>query len=138
MRPDVVHAPDDAVTVVALEVRRDEVERDVRRVRPVEEACRKPVVLAEREPVPDGIDGHLSTGRVLTEVPQHVALECPGLSAEPDEARRQVARCRGHTAKGEVGAVAAERLLPRALVELLLELDPARDADLVDHGRLSK
>src|SRR2546423_10357086 len=138
MRLDVVGAPDDAVLVVTLEIRGDEVQGDVRRVRPVEEPGRQPVVLAEGEPVPYRVDRHVPARRVLAEVAQQVPLELVRVAAEADEARRPIALRARHAAEGEVGAEAAERLVPRAFVELLLELDPARDTNLRHYGLLSK
>src|SRR5205085_4536147 len=134
----VVRTPHGAVLVVPVEVRRHEVEGDVRRVRPVEEAGRQPVVLAEGEPVPHRVDRHVPARRVLAEVAHQVPLELVRVAAEPDEAGRQVAVRSRHAPEGEVGAEAAERLVPRPFVELLLELDPARDMDVGHYAFLSR
>ena len=138
MRLHVVDTPHHAVEVVALQVRGDEVQGDVRRVGPVEQARGQSVVLAEGEPVPQGVDRHVPSRGVLAEVPQQMALELVRIAAEPDEARRQVAVRPRHAAEGEVGAKAGERLVPRAFVQLLLELDPGRDAYLFHYRRLSR
>jgi hypothetical protein len=137
MRLDVIGTPHDAVLAVPVEVRGDEVQRDVRRVRPVEKPRRQPVVLAEGEPVPHRVDRNVPAGRVLAEVAEQVPLELVRVAAESHETGREVRVRTGHAPEGEVGAEAAERLVPRAFVELLLELDPARDV-LIHYGFLSR
>ena len=85
-----VDHPDRAVLVVVRGQRRREVEGDVRRVRPVEEACREAVVLREREPVPQRVFGHRVALGVLAKVPEQVRLDLVEVAAEPLQARREV------------------------------------------------
>ena len=76
VRLDEVHAPDDAVLVVFLRVFGREVQRDKRRVGPVDEPRRQPVMLPEREPVPHRIDTRRRLRvRVLQKVAQQRQLE---------------------------------------------------------------
>jgi hypothetical protein len=65
VRSHVIEAPDDAVPIVPLEALRDEVQRDVRGVRPVEQAHGQSVVLADGQPVPRGVVRDRVGGRVL-------------------------------------------------------------------------
>src|SRR5213076_2362170 len=57
----------------------------------------------------------------------------PHVAAEADQARAQILGRVVAAAEGEGGAEAAELLLPRVGEELLLQLRPALDPDLVDH-----
>src|SRR5437763_6685887 len=94
-------------------------------------------MLAEREPVPRRVDGNRAPCRVLAEVPQEVAFERRRVAADLREARREVVGSVPTPAERVVRAMEAELLVPRAGEELLLELGPAVDADLLHARRLS-
>ena len=83
-------------------VSRREVQRDERRVGPVEQPRRQTVVLAERQPVPRRIDGDGVAGRVLAKVPQKMTLENGRIAAELREAGREIRVRICAAAEGEV------------------------------------
>jgi hypothetical protein len=89
VRADVVDHPHGAVAVETLRLRRDEVQRDERRVGPVEHARRQPVMLAEREPVPQRVDRDGLARRVLPKAADEMAFQARGVTAELYQARRQ-------------------------------------------------
>ena len=88
VRPHVVDRPHDAVDVVALPRGRREVQRDVRRVGPVEQPCRQAVVLRQREPVPRRVVGHVVAVRVLAEVADQLSLQARRIAPEPEYVER--------------------------------------------------
>ena len=138
VRANVVDRPHDAVLVVAKQRRRREVQRDVRRERPVEQTRRQTVVLREREPVPRRVVRHVALPRVLAEAADQGRLERPWVGAEPLEARLETLGRKGAPAIREVGAVPPEALLPRVLEQPLVELRPALDADLAHEPSFSR
>ncbi len=123
VRPDVVDAPHDSVPVVLLAVVGREVQGDVRRVRPVEEARRQAVMLAQREPVPRRVVGHRVLHRVLPEGAHQLALEL-GVAAEPHEPAPQVGGGVGGAAIREARAEEPELVVPRIGEQELLQLEP--------------
>jgi hypothetical protein len=70
VRAHEVERPDHTVLAVAVERRRCEVQRDVRRIRPIEEPRRQTMVAREREPVPSRVVRHVAPARVPAEAPQ--------------------------------------------------------------------
>jgi hypothetical protein len=131
---DEVHAPDDAVAVVLLQVLGDEVQGDGRRIGPVEQTRRQAVVLAQGHPVPDGIvEVGLLMG-VLAEVAQQVAFELRERTAQPHEGGLQVAGGLGQAAEAEVRPEPSQFLLEGILEESVVQFVPGRDTDVV-HGQ---
>jgi hypothetical protein len=109
-----VHRPHFAVFVHPRPVGRREVQRDKRRVRPVEQPGRQPAVLAEREPPPDRIAASLPVGG-LAKVAEQVQLQLPDVEAsgcQPQEAAGQVSFHRGMAAERKRGSEPAERRVP--------------------------
>jgi len=133
VRRHVVDLPDHPVEVVLLGVLGGEVQGDVRREGPVEQARGKAVVLRDGQPVPDRVAGRRLALRVLPEVAQQVALHLRR-RAKPREAARQLLAHLRLPSERIPRAEPAQPLLPRALVQHLVQLVPARDPH-VFHGK---
>ena len=82
VRAHVVDRPHDTVLVVTVQRRRGEVQRDVRRERPVEQTRRQLVVLREREPVPRRVVRDVALPRVLSEAADQGRLQRPWVAAD--------------------------------------------------------
>ncbi len=132
----VVDAPHDAVDVKLLGVVGREVQRDEGRVGPVEQPGWQAVVRGHRKPVPHGVAGHGRAGRILAERAEQRRLHPVIGAAEPHQGGDQRLRSVRHAAKGELGAEAAERLVPGRLVKRLLQLVPRLDAHVVQPSLL--
>src|SRR4051794_2066914 len=138
VHPGEIDAPDGAVPVEARRMCGCEVQRDVRRERPVEHSRRQAVVLPERQPVPDGVDRNGVARGVLAERAQDVPLELTRVAAEPRDARAQVFLRVTAPAKRVARAMPPETLVPGLSEQTLLQLDPRRDANVVHAARRSR
>src|SRR5205085_9625448 len=94
-------------------------------------------MLAEREPVPQRVNRNGLARSVLAKAAHEMAFEARGVAAQLHQARRQRVVGIPTPPKGEVRAVPAELLVPRIREQLLLQLRPRRDADLVHRPRSS-
>jgi len=122
-----VDHPDQSVLIELGRARCCEVQRDVRRVRPVEQASRETVVLPEREPIPVGVvrDGVLRG--VLAERSHQLPFEL-AIAADPDEPAAQVGRSVRTAAISEARAEERELVVPRFVEEQFVQLQPALDS----------
>jgi len=93
MRPHVIDAPDRPVEMHPLDIRRREMHRDERRIRPVQQPRWQPVMLRHRQPVPDAIAGNDIPMGVLPEIPDKVPLDCWIVAAQPYKAAFEFVRC---------------------------------------------
>jgi hypothetical protein len=129
----VVDAPDDPVTVVLVEVVRGEVERDVGRIRPVEQTSGQAVVLAESEPVPVGVARNGVLHRIFPERTHQLALErC--VYAEAEQSATEITGGVGIAAVRIARAKETELFVPGFCVEQVVELEPAFDAVFLQWG----
>ena len=126
-----INGEDHAVNTEVVEVFGGEVEGDVGRVGPVEEAGGEAVVLGDGEPVPGGVAGDLAGDGVFAEVAEEGIFEGGEASTEAEEAGAGREGVVGDAAEGEGGAKAAVGLVPGTVIEPFLQVGPAFDADLL-------
>src|SRR5687767_12011766 len=117
---DEVHAPHDAVVTVGRRERGGEVERDERRVGPVDQSRRQAVMLRQCQPMPDRVDTVCRSGMgVLPEVPQQGLLEWRGVypgSCQAFQTGGQVVSTAVETAECVGGSEAPQVAAPGAFV----------------------
>src|SRR5687767_6180096 len=102
--------------------------RNVRRVRPIQKARGKPMMLSQRQPVPDrALAGRSFPIRVLFEIPQQVRL-CFGGPAQFNQARFQLRRVSGSTTENKIRTISSEALLPGIHEHFFLEINPVSNS----------
>src|SRR5947208_17153130 len=90
-------------------------------------------MLGERKPLPERVEGSVGAPCVFAEVPEEVALDRGRVAAEPEQARPQVLSRIVSAPKRKIRSESPQLRVPGVGEELLLQLGPARDANLL-HG----
>src|SRR5258706_15896887 len=126
MRLPVIDAPDHAVLIEVDRIIGGKMERDVGGESPIEQARGQAVMLGEAQPVPERIFAGRIAMSIFTEIAQQVSLSA-GIGIDAGEGGAKISRDDPSPAIGEIGAKAAQRLLPGAFVEALIQLVPAPD-----------
>src|SRR5438874_5463538 len=92
-------------------------------------------MLGERQPVPGRVEGSVGSPCVFAEVPEQMALDRGRAAAEPQQARPQVLSRIVSAPKRKIRSESPQLRVPGVGKELLLQLGPARDANLLhDHS----
>jgi len=129
-----VHHPDHPVDVEPLDVGGGEVERGRRRVGPVQKPGGEAVVLGHRQQVPERGEVAEQPLGVFAEVAQQVPLHLRVGTAEPDQRRLQRVAGVGQPAEHVRRAEPPDGGIPRRVEQLVLDLRPGCDPDVVAHG----
>ena len=93
-------------------------------------------MLCQGQPRPHRVARNGLMRRILAKVTQEMPFELVVRATQAGQACPEVATGIGHAAEGKAGAEAPQSGVPRALVEVIMQLVPARRADIV-HDTIS-